>query len=225
MPALQINRWWIIVLGLLIVCLGTQCGREEATTGQTVCKGIVADDPCTPPCWQMITPGEVMTRQEVTTFLEQLPNVSWFHEVEVRAGAGFMWGWKSVNGYNFIYLNGENEESVVTGISLSVDCDLTVEEILQKYGDPNFVNGWLVTEPGPLHVRLNLWYPLQGLHFVIRVKPVDPPILEPTTPVLEVSYSLPETSLDEWQKRFDPDIVVLYPWPGYGELGAPFLQP
>ena len=219
MPSSRVTLWFLIVLALLVVLLRTQCKREDATKGQMVCAGILADVPCAPPCWQMITPGEAMTIQEVTTFLEQLPNVSWFHEAEVCSGTGFMWGWKSSRGYNFIHLDDEN---IVTGISLYVDCELTVGEILQKYGKPDFVNGGLVTHPGPMHVRLNLWYPLQGLRFVARISPVDPPILESTTSVIEASCSLPETSLDNWQQNFDPDIVVLRPWPGYGELLLPF---
>jgi len=110
---------------------------------------------------------------------------------------------------------------VVHHISLSVEFDLTVEKVLNKYGLPEAINYGPPPLPEEPFMWMNLLYPIQGLWFRAEVYTRVAPVLEPTTRIFEVTYSLPADSLESW---LGPDIHAMHlqPWPGYGRLEPEF---
>lgn len=205
----------LCLVNVIAVTILVSCGYSE----QTFRGVILSDSPCTAPCWQGITPGNRMSKEEVIEVLRALPNVgtTW----EPRPG-DILWRWKAwpsgEMGYNSVALR----SGVVQSIALYVPFELTVADILNKYGAPEAIN-WL---PSPLpedaYIGLNIFYPTRGLQFKAEVRPWNEPVLEPTTRVTEAVYYRPAESLGSWMNS-NPDILV-QPWRGYGKLVIPWSK-
>lgn len=200
----------VMVIGLALTWLNWLRADKLAD------RSILTDSPCTAPCWQGIVPGTPMEVDEIVQILEEVPNTSYIRVDHLSEGIAISWFWKQrpwrKTGYNSVFLR----DGVVYSVRLSVDFELTVEEILAKYGFPeatNYGEGGIPEHP---YVWMNLFYPTQGLQFVARVVPWDRPVLEPTTEVFEAVYLAPVESLESWESSNSG--IHLQPWPGYGEL-------
>ncbi len=180
----------------------------------TVDRSVLTDSPCAAPCWEGVVPGTAMDEDEVLELLHELPSVG-----RVWKNTAIMWYWKEWpwegQGYNSIFLMG----TVVNNINLYFAFELTVEEIVNKYGIPELVS---VTEVGTpqAYVAVHLFYPTKGLSFKAKVFPDYDPVLKPTTRVFEAVYTAPVDSLEAWQDSFS--YLHLQPWPGYGKLEEVF---
>ncbi len=200
----------LVVLAILIlVAVGVLWMHLRGKAGGMV-KGILDGRPCAPPCWQGITPGMSMDSDALVRRLRRMPGVKTVWE----NGPCVMWFWYGREGYNSICMN---RNGVVESILLSVDFDLTVGEIIDKYGTPGAVNAVYGGIPEDPYVALNLLYPTYGMWVRAMVLPDYKPVLEPTTKVYEVLYVIPSDSLEEW---LGPKMSELHlqPWPGYGPL-------
>jgi len=212
-------RVLLIVAGVIVIALALTWLYSE----RIVDRSILTDSPCAAPCWQGIVPGTSMEEEEIIRILETLPYVDMgsVRRDSLPKGRAISWGWNHWpwrrTGYNWVFLIG----GVVHDISLSVDFDLTVEEILDKYGLPEATNAVQAGVPEYPYVAMNLLYPTQGLWFTAKVLPWHQPVLEPTTRIFEVMYTTPAESLESW---LGPDIHTMHlqPWPGYGELEEVF---
>jgi len=210
----------LIVAGVIVIVLALTWLYSE----RIVDRSILTDSPCAAPCWQGIVPGTPMEKDEVIRLLEALPNVSSIWENKVPKGTTIMWTWKlwpwrqTGAGYNSVFLMG----GVVHHITLSVEFELTVEEILDKYGIPEATNYGPPPLPEEPYMWMNLLYPAQGLWFRAEVYTRVDPVLQPTTRIFEVTYSVPADSLESWLGSH-MEAMNLQPWPGYGELEVPDL--
>lgn len=181
-------------------------------------RSILTDSPCAAPCWQGITPGASISKEDVLQVLARLPNVSpsgiWQSSTDFGDGIAIRWYWKRSRkdtGANEILWTGRTVHHIV----LSVDFDLTVEDIVSKYGQPQAVHISLAGVPEHYYIAVNMYYPERGLRFHAEV-PLDYPSLLPTTKVIGLLYATPE----RLRKFMGPD-QELQPWPGYGELEIP----
>lgn len=199
----------LIVVGVIVVVLALTWLCLE----KTVDRSLLTDSRCAAPCWQGILPGTPMETEEIVRILEMVPSVGHISQHHLPKGTEIRWFWRTGSGHNSIFLM----RGVVNNISLSVDFELTVEEILDKYGSPEATNAMEAGSPEHAYVGMNLFYPTRGLQFKARVLPWNRPVLEPTTRIFEVVYTVPAESLKSWQESFDFDLH-LQPWPGYGEL-------
>jgi hypothetical protein len=174
-------------------------------------EGILTEEPCAPPCWQGIVPGTVVDRRTVIRQIRRMPGV-----VDVREnGLSIRWGWSNWPGYNSIYVE---ENGVVQSISLVVDFELTVQEIIGKYGVPDATNAGPAPLPESEYAWLHLYYPQHGLHCRAHVFPDYQPILEPESRVHQVVYTVPARSIADWVGPTAADEMSLQPWPDYGQL-------
>lgn len=212
----------LLAVGVMVIVIALSWLYSESI----VDRSILTDSPCAAPCWQGIVPGTPMTTEEIAHLLARMPNVDVdsISEHSLPQGTAIRWWWKpwpwrhTGAGSNSVFLMG----GVVHDIVLSVDFELTVEEILDRYGFPEATNAMQAGVPECPYVAMNLFYPTRGLTFTARVLPWYRPLLEPTTRIFEVVYTLPSESLESWRESHDFEIY-LQPWPGYGELQVPDL--
>lgn len=188
--------------------------------------GILTGRPCAPPCWHGITPGMTIDRSAVIRSLQRMLAVEIVREEVVQNGYCIRWFWKRSPGANFICTDWEGS---VKAISLSVDFDLIVADIIGKYGVPAATNAAPITYAEEVYldnrvhivdkwyIMMNLFYPQYGFDCSAKVLPFDHPVLEPQTEVYEVVYYVPVDSLESWLSE-RAESMRLRPWPGYGEL-------
>lgn len=182
---------------------------------QVVSKDILLNSPCTAPCWQGIVPGAEMEVDQLVQILTWLDSARSISQYDTAGGTEIRWRWKQwpwkLSGYNSIYLTSQK----VNNVSLSIEFVLTIEEIVNLYGEPEAVNWGPAGTPERPYTRMNLFYPTQGLQFVARL-PLYSPVLEPSTRLIASVYFSPAESVTSWVDS--TKISNLRTWPGYGEL-------
>ena len=208
------KRLCAVIVGMVIMLVLTY--NLVSYLARPVDRSILTDSPCAAPCWRGITPGEPVSREDVLQVLAKSPNISpndiW--QSSTGDGIAIRWYWKRYRkdtGWSEIFWTGRT----VHHITLSVDFDLTVEDIIGKYGQPQAVHISLAGVPEHYYIAVNMYYPERGLRFHAKV-PLDYPSLLPTTKVIGLLYTTPE----RLRKFMGPD-QELQPWPGYGELEIP----
>lgn len=217
----MVRRFWywflLIVVGVVVAAFAlTWLNWDHAD--KMADRSILTDSPCAAPCWQEIVPGTPMEGSEIVQILERVPNASSIRQYVRSEGTEVRWRWKQrpwrTTGYNSVF----PRDGVVYNIHLCVDFELTVEEILAKYGLPEATNHGQGGVPEHPYEYMNLFYPTQGLQFVAMVLPWDQPVLESTTEIIEAVYVAPAESIKSWESaNFG---INLQPWRGYGELEA-----
>ena len=212
----------LLCVALLIAAICSGCGQVDRT--------LLTGDPCEPPCWQGLTPG-VSTAQQVEHFLGASQYVK---PDSVHREA---WGWRDLTTISWestAWWIGKAEPNalIVQGdtlmvISIQLDYELTLEDLLDRYGPPQRYwarwRGW-----GGADVIVNLYYPTTGLvtKLVVESSPSDGHHrLEPDSLVTRVWYC-PSTSLDGLADL--GDLIPLPPreymdtdlndWGGYGAI-------
>lgn len=121
----------LLVLGLVSGC--------EARPKPPIDTSLLTGDPCTPPCWHNIIPG-VSDEDNVCGQLENSPFVKQGtlnrRLTEVRGVPLVMFAWSSwqarVEDPNRVYLR----DGKVLLIEIKLNYDLTLGEIVNKYGPP-----------------------------------------------------------------------------------------
>ena len=124
------------------------------------------------------------------------------------------WFWHNRHGVNTIYIGQDN---VIQSISLQVDFELTIEDIIARYGTPDAINAAPFGYGENVYVLMNLFYPRHGLTCRVKVLQYSHPVLEPQSLVYEITYSTTAESIETWFGAKAQD-MYLQSWPGYGEL-------
>jgi len=209
----------ICLVGIVILGLGYDLWQQWHARREGMTFGLMTGIPCAPPCWQGFTPGTVVEETAALRRLRRMPGVGAVWENELltsTGGAEIRWRWNNnpiVNlflphwpGYNEFYLS---ETGLLNGITLSLDFELTVAELIDKYGIPEATGPVLTGRPKPSSGSMAFFYPQYGLICRVEVLPSHQPVLDPNSRVHEVVYQ---------PKNFELDPKFKQPWPGYGEL-------
>jgi hypothetical protein len=154
---------------------------------------LLTGEPCRPPCWQGLTPGE-STEEDVAEFMKttsfvdaRTVSTSSFTRV-TRAGeevARVTTRWRSSAGLrkcNSLSI----EDGVLTDIMICHDLGLNLGSLIDRYGPPEkyrailqgFERQW---------VDVILFYPTHGFTVYLALRPGDP-TLDPESKVAEVWY-------------------------------------
>ena len=209
----------ICMVGIVILGLGYDLWQQWYVRREGMTLGLLTGTPCAPPCWQGFSPGTILEKATLVRQLRRMPGVGEVWERELQTSTGGIvinWFWNKnplLNlfsppwpGYNSIYLS---DTGLLNGITLSVDFELTVAELIDKYGIPEATGPVVTGTPKPSSGSMNFFYPQYGLICRVEVLPDYQPVLDPNSIVYEVVYQL---------KNFELDPKFKQPWPGYGEL-------
>ncbi len=178
--------------------------------------GFLSGDPCGPPCFWGIVPGE--TREaEVLAILQERGVYdacrAWDNEAE-SAGRGI----SCVSGRTGFMVSFGQGEDIVDVVGLGPSVNMTVQDVVARYGAPAGIN--FITQG--IHVyksSLTLNYPdmFTRVDLVFQDN-VFPYVLEPTTLVRNIGYFSPSVyswSIERYESVIGP--WTLQDWRGYGE--------
>jgi hypothetical protein len=188
-------------------------------------------EPCEPPCWQGLTPG-FSTEQEVYEFVQTSELVdettlcirdrtSGTGEV---VGAGVHW-WSRVDTAGVPRQFGNNvmtRGGVVEEITVFLDSEVTLADLLERYGEPDMWSySWVAPDIPDLDVAL--YYPNHGFTAWLRL-PADDTWLGPDNQIRRVRYSRTVPPADFLELGPEAGYFYAYEadslrdWQGYREI-------
>jgi hypothetical protein len=214
-----------VVLMLVALLGGCHLGRRAAP----IDRSILTDDPCAAPCWQGIVPGETTAAEawDILTTLEFIDHDYYPYRGKTgeRSVGWITWRTPACDDpakVSDVYVY----DGVVTQISVALDFELTLQEVLGKYGTPDKL---LSFQRGVERITnyIHFYYPQQGLIFVSWADPVPPSepfMLEAKTPITVVYYFAPTSmarlfdELPQYKRRLPFGQEHLLDWQGLGPI-------
>ncbi len=161
---------------------------------------LVSQNPCGPPCWHGITVGE-------TTYTDALSKIKAdpaFTNVQTQDKPPAA-AWAPSGGDSCCQLSADETSGLINGILLKVTPKMTVKQVIDKYGPPDYVSPVDYT---PQEVALGLVF--QKSSVVTWVTPGDPnSSLKETDPVVIVLYLNPKDFKNVL------DLATFQAWNGY----------
>ena len=226
MPVERASRIVLLCLGVLTVAMSAGCGEPPPLD-----TSLLTGEPCEPPCWQGLTPGE-STEEVVAEFIR----ASRFVDTRTLSRSSFTrltGGGDEVSGVSIWWRStvggggGSNTFTVEAGILDSVtiypDYVLTLQRLIERYGPPERYVADLPIS-GPLYYDVTLFYPTHGFtaHLVV---PYDDGTLQPESRVASVWYFRAAPLERFMELRYEAGgyggppgnlLGSLRDWPGYG---------
>lgn len=213
-PFVLISAIVSIVILLVIVLMW------KLTQSNYVDRSILTDTPCALPCWQYITPGVTSD----TKAMELLSNNSYVETDSIKSAGtkengGCSWSWR-VSGRRMqptmIWENG-----IVSTIRMGLTFDLTVQEVIDKWGYPELVEAIEGGTPEHWYWVLNMYFPTQGFQ-LIAYTPEFTTNIAGRTEVGSIVLFSPLTA-QEWVKRKEKELGIsnanhFSNWKGYGSI-------
>ncbi len=148
--------------------------------------GIISENPCGPPCFVNITPKKT-TDEQATNILDQMGWTPYCEPLE-NYGVGF----KCVP-----FLTITFKKHVVDEISFLITVDITVDDVIKKYGFPDsiYINTWEEDHGNKLFTAMHLLYDANNITYLLFDQESDTYNLSPESLVMGVNYSNEETYL------------------------------
>lgn len=217
----------LVIVGLVTAILAWQLHLAYLRT-VLVDDSLFSDIPCAAPCWQGIVPGET-SRSQAIQILEDSPYIQAesIQEAGTSEEGGATWWWRIPGRRLQPSIWWEND--IVQEITLGLTYDLTVGQVVAKFGSPDALH--LSTGGVPEHPYwiVDLYYTERGIQFKAYT-PEFSDVIEASTEVGVVIFFIPcsleERVVDiycegnENLTQCDASSIVnsMHLWRGYGNL-------
>ena len=216
----------LLCMALLIAATSHGCGEPPPLD-----MSLLTGEPCEPPCWHGLTPG-VSTEDEVNDFLRssELVDQSSIFRGEVTRDRGEVVGttmqwWSTANMSSLPRQLGNNSvimQGLLQYLTIWLDSEVTLQDLLERYGDPDKFTAWL--EPvDPPRVVVVLLYPRHGFEATLTI-PRDDVQLRPESEIVRVWYFRSASQIEDYL-RLCREIGypcasedTLQEWHGYGPI-------
>jgi hypothetical protein len=233
--------WWtlegtemkrlVLVCGGVVLFLATAVGIVTAWLHLTRDPSTVLTNPCDPPCWYGIQPGETASVR-VLSILMELPWVSGIRERTRNFPVSdelIHLEWKFMrpapDTYGYAYF----DDDICTAISILTYGSLTIADAFDRFGEPELM--WMHIERVETRewIEVTLLYPADGIVVEVDVGlPAEGAVshveILGKSPVSRVAYFDPK----RFQDLLDTEILIneaprtrpgdLMPWPGLGVI-------
>lgn len=217
----------LLYLALLVTAI---CGG--CAVAPPVGMSLLTGEPCEPPCWQGLTPGE-STQEQVAEFIRvsglvdpQSLYPGRLSRDGQRVGVSMQWRSRAVGG------RGTNsftiEDGILKGIIIYPDYDITLDSLLERYGPPEKVAVGITGVHIP-SVGVTMFYPTQGFTAYLELA-IHDAWLRPESTLHMVWYfrAAPlerflELRCESGYGGCPPEksLESLRDWPGYGMIELP----
>jgi len=152
-------RWMKLHFLLLILgagLLAAACGPAPQIRNENYLQddSLFTEEPCAPPCWRGITPGETAWR-DALTMIEDDPTLAQLEEQADEESDRIGAAWSQTDGELCCQMLTEDGETV-SFIILQTTPDHTFGEVVNIYGEPTYLVGEVLSDDQGL---FSLFYP------------------------------------------------------------------
>lgn len=203
-------RLILAVLGLLLLSFTAACGPEPQIRSDELLRdnSFLNGDPCGPPCWRGIIPGETRW-QDALTIVEDDPTLDRLQTRADEESSAIAAGWAQVDGEGCCQMFTE-DGSVVSFVVLQTRPDHTLAEVIAEHGEPAYVIGEAITSDQGL---FNLFYPDIPMIIYVFIAG-EAGVLSETSEVVGFAY-MTQPLMDDLLETYS-----LHAWEGYLSLSA-----
>jgi hypothetical protein len=196
----------LILLASLTLLIITACAPEVRILSDKLLQdtSVITDEPCAAPCWRGITPGETKWN-DALAILEADDTLT---DMEIRSNADtgqIGAAWSAVNGDKCCQMFTQDGESVAL-IVLSTTPDIKFGEVIEKYGEPEYVIGQSLSATQALASVYYLDVPMM----IYVYSEGETGTVNEESPVVGFAYTTPELM------QLVVDTSNLYNWSGFG---------
>jgi len=214
----------------LCVALAVVCGCSPKPV--SVQTGLLTGEPCAPPCWQGLTPGQ-STEQELAVVLDTSEQVDPRSLRQESGGCGQLTYWRNRDPFPSLSTQSGwttnyacTSHKVLKVVMEYLGYEVRLEQLLENYGPPDALRAQPAGVPERPYVEVSLYYPARGLMCQLELSDQDEP-LRPETRVIRAWYFAPTTL----ESLANPGSGVPFPpaeyaadalqeWQGYGPVEA-----
>ncbi len=198
---------------LLLVVLIAACSPAPNLRNPKFLKDksiITIDEKCDAPCWRGITPGETKWSDALVILQDQTDLDDPQTQAIPDSGSAVGASWQPTGGESCCQAISEDGKTV-SSIFLQVAPDVTVKQLIDARGEPEYVLGTPGTDDQAI---LNLFYPKQNMIVFAFVAGAAKGVLSETSEIIGVYYTTPD--------RMDLGVKLsnLYGWKGYQPFTA-----
>ena len=219
-------RTVLLCLGVLMVAMSAGCGEPPPLD-----MSLLTGEPCEPPCWQGLTPGE-STEDDVAEFIRVTRFVDTRTTYRGRitrggevVGVSIQWRSTAARSRNVASNSFDIDTGVLEHITIYPDYDLTLERLIGRYGPPEKYTSYLSGFERQW-VDVTLYYPTHGFTVYLALRPEDA-TLKPESRVTSIWYfrAAPLERFVELQCEAgylggspEETLEFLRDWQGYGRV-------
>jgi len=190
-------------------------------------RSLLTGSPCDLPCWQGIVPG-VTSSVEAIEILQGLPYVKKgsVKQSGTAEVGGCTWQWRTSGKRILPGMTWQN--GTVDTITLGLNYELSVIEIMDRLGVPEAISTITGGTPERWYWIVTFYYPNQGIELKAFTSEFENQ-LEPSTEVGIVSLFIPR-SMEERVDDIEKEIAAPLPenflmqWKGYGNIGELYVE-
>lgn len=217
----------VIYLALILLVVSTgACNPEVSPPSKT----SILDNPvCSPPCWQNIVPGKT-NRLELLATLASIANFDQSsiaqQDYPIMEGYDqFIHGNLYLEPNELTLVSAYLSEEIVVVLNFSGKLNLTLEEAIEVFGEPE---GVLIYASNHGYTSINFLIPLKGIVFGFNNigKNWKPTSITPELEIRSIDYFSPDYyseildmgwfSDGKW--NYQESVAQIKPWKGYGSI-------
>lgn len=198
------------LVAIMTLFLAAACAPEPQILSDSLLEdeSLITEDPCGPPCWRGITPGETSWNDalEIIEEDETLANLETRNNEDTgQVGAS----WAQEGGDNCCQMFTQDGTTVSLLVAQTTP-ELTMEAIVEKYGEPEYLVGETVSSEQAL---VSTYYPdVPMLVYVFAAG--ESGEITPSNEIVGFAYTTPDLM----------DLLIntsdLHAWEGYDTLSA-----
>jgi hypothetical protein len=221
-------KWRLYVFAItlfLISCTTNNLGLDS---------GLFSGKPCAAPCWQNLTPGK-STATDVDRFIKTLSPTAWPEEITLAGGPNCQTRQIADNVSPrpaTTVADFQIEDEKLTLIQSSPAHPPNLAELQAHLGPPEFFKALLAIGPDGSNYAIEVYYPSQGLAFIIAPDQNDVGYIKPSMIVATIQYFAPGSLLSYFivsescvagmaKAQADAPLVIaqfVQPWSGFGAV-------
>lgn len=173
---------------------------------------ILSGEPCEPPCWNNIIPGET-SWDDAFTILEDDPDMREIQQDDVEESDVRALAWQYRDGRSCCQIISTEDGQGISSILLFTTPDVAIGAVIDLYGDPAYMGG---ADISPDQAMVVLLFPDVPMLVYVFVEGTATGRLSASSEIIGVTYTDAETM------QLVLESNNLYVWDGYGSYAELF---